>query len=122
LRFGGGSWLLHGAGYTNIGTGSTLTTLYFMGGAFETTIETSTVKKYYREASRGEKGLIMVAEIIRLDPHRPSATSPKSLIKIFCGCDVWIANNELSDLIHCIGFGGRSWLLHGAGKYYYRNG
>jgi hypothetical protein len=33
--------------YTNIGSGSTLTTLYFMGGAYETTVETSTVKKYY---------------------------------------------------------------------------
>ncbi len=33
--------------YTNIGTGSTLTTLYFMGGAYETTVETSVVKKYY---------------------------------------------------------------------------
>ena len=35
--------------YTNIGTGSTLTTMYFMGGAYETTDDTSTVtvKKYY---------------------------------------------------------------------------
>jgi RHS repeat-associated protein len=33
--------------YTNIGTGSTLTTLYFMGGAYETTLETNKVTKYY---------------------------------------------------------------------------
>ena len=33
--------------YTNIGTGSTLTTLYFMGGAYEITVETGAIKKYY---------------------------------------------------------------------------
>jgi hypothetical protein len=38
--------------YTNIGTGSTLTTLYFMGGAYETTVETGTEKKYYSIAGQ----------------------------------------------------------------------